>query len=190
MADEEPQGMLPDRPSRPAPKPELSLVVPDAAHLLQLRERAREAEELPGLRKLVAAWQAAAEKCDLAFEELTRLAVYRLEVERDLGAHLAQTVHRGGHRAKSPRGALLPTPAPRLQEARGAHLGRCTSVREVAGREPNGEPQPQWATAPIEGGLGGAVERPRLHRESDDAGLHRRRRRLAGEAAARVHDGT
>lgn len=107
MADAEPQGMLPDLPPRPAPKPELSLVVPDAAHLLQLRERAREAEELPGLRKLVAAWQAAAEKCDLAFEELTRLAVYRLEVERDLGAHLAQTVHRGGHRAKSPRGSLL-----------------------------------------------------------------------------------
>jgi len=50
----------------------------------------------------IAAWQALAEKVDLAFEELLRLAVFRLEVERELGAQLAQVVRSGPRRKLSP----------------------------------------------------------------------------------------
>jgi hypothetical protein len=55
---------------------------------------------------MVSAMQAAAAKCDLAYEEMVRLAVYRLEVERDLGVHLAQTVARGRPTKRCPRGTI------------------------------------------------------------------------------------
>jgi hypothetical protein len=55
---------------------------------------------------MVSAMQAAAAKCDLAYEEMVRLAVYRLEVERDLGAHLAQTVVRGRPTKRCPGGTF------------------------------------------------------------------------------------
>jgi hypothetical protein len=55
---------------------------------------------------MVSAMQAAAAKCDLAYEEMVRLAVYRLEVERDLGAHLAQTVVRGRPTKRCPGGTI------------------------------------------------------------------------------------
>lgn len=89
-------------------RPELSLAIPSGARFLQLRAEAKQNGTLKDLRKMVAAWQAVAEQCNVAFEEMTRLATYRLEVERDLGRHLAQTVHRGGDRAKRPKGSLLP----------------------------------------------------------------------------------
>lgn len=86
---------------------DLALVVPSDEQLLQMRVDARSQGKLPQLQRLVAAWQSVGEKCKLAFEELTRLAVHRLQVERDLGEHLAQTVKRGGDRPNSPRGSLL-----------------------------------------------------------------------------------
>lgn len=94
------------------PDPELPAriemaALPSPERFMQLRVDARESGTQKDLHKLVSAWQAVAKQCNMAFEELTRLAVYRLEVERDLGNHLAQTVHRGGDRAKSPRDALL-----------------------------------------------------------------------------------
>lgn len=91
-----PQPLLPAR-------PEMSL--PSNERFLLLRAEAQENGTLADLQKLVAAWQAVAAKCDVAFEELTRLAIYRLEVERDLGRHLAQTVHPGPPTKSYPRGS-------------------------------------------------------------------------------------
>jgi hypothetical protein len=81
--------------------------VPAAEHLAILRQTAKRDGSLKDLRQMVAAWEAAASRCKLAFEELVRLAVFRLEVERDLGEELAQTVRRGGDRSRSPRVTLL-----------------------------------------------------------------------------------
>lgn len=75
------------------------------------------AEGLRDLRKLMAAAEAVAKQCDLAFEEMLRLAVNRLRVERELGRQLAQATGRGGvgsksHRVTSKRGgASNPLPA-------------------------------------------------------------------------------
>ena len=88
--------------------PDGGLVVPTNEEFSVMRAEAKAAGKLKDLRKLAAAWQAVAEKCDLAFEELFRLAVFRLEVERDLGMQLAQTIRRGGDRTNYPRGSLLP----------------------------------------------------------------------------------
>lgn len=84
-----------------------SIAVPAPEALAMMRQAANRDGSLRDLRQMVAAWEAVAAKCDLAFEELVRLAVFRLEVERDLGAQLAQTVRRGGDRSKSPRETLL-----------------------------------------------------------------------------------
>ena len=82
------------------------IIVPSSEQFALLRAEAKAAGKLKDIRKLAAAWQAVAEKCDLAFEELFRLAVFRLEVERDLGAQLAQTVSLGRPKKWSPRGTI------------------------------------------------------------------------------------
>src|SRR5688572_17289359 len=82
------------------PRDAAPLIVPPDEHLRLVRLDAKSAGNLKGLRQMVAAWEAVAEKCDLAFEEMARLAVFRLEVERDLGAELAQTVRHGGDRSR------------------------------------------------------------------------------------------
>jgi hypothetical protein len=82
------------------------IIVPSSEQFALMRAEAKAAGKLKDLRKLAAAWQAVAEKCDLAFEELFRLAVFRLEVERDLGAQLAQTVSLGRPKKRSPRGTI------------------------------------------------------------------------------------
>lgn len=92
--------------SVPVVPPAGGLLVPNGEQLALLRERAKAAGTLKDLRQMVAAWEAVAEKCDLAYEELHRVAAFRLEVERDLGRELAQTVKRGGDRPKLPRGTL------------------------------------------------------------------------------------
>src|SRR5688572_16318115 len=71
------------------PRGAAPLVVPPDEHLRLARLDAKSAGNLKGLRQMVAAWEAVAEKCDLAFEEMARLAAFRLEVERDLGEELA-----------------------------------------------------------------------------------------------------
>lgn len=88
-------------------RPGMGLSIPSSERFLELRAGAKENGTLKDLRQMVAAWQAVAEKCNLAFEEMTRLAIYRLEVERDLGVHLAQNVRWGGDRARLPEGTLL-----------------------------------------------------------------------------------
>lgn len=84
-----------------------TIAVPAAEELAVMRQTAQRDGSLKDLRQVVAAWEAVAAKCQLVFEELVRLAVFRLEVERDLGTQLAQTVRRGGDRSKSPRVTLL-----------------------------------------------------------------------------------
>lgn len=105
-------GLLPE-----LPRPEFSLVIPTNEQFLQLRLEAKQAGKLPDLRQMVAAWQDVADRCHLAFEELTRIAVFKLEVERELGVHLAQTVHRGGPRSKYSRSTLLPDDLTRNQSS-------------------------------------------------------------------------
>lgn len=92
----------------PVPVGSGAIVVPAHAELALLLSQAKAAGTLKDLRQTIAAWQAVAEKCDLVFEEFVRLAVFRLQVERELGAHLSQTVQRGGDRSKCPRATLLP----------------------------------------------------------------------------------
>ena len=94
--------------ARPAHLCAVGLVkaLPTSERFLQMRIAAQEGGTQNDLHKLVSAWQAVAVKCNLAFEQLTRLAIYRLEVERDLGAYLAQSIERGGDRRTYPRGRL------------------------------------------------------------------------------------
>jgi hypothetical protein len=89
-----------------------TIAVPAAEELAVMRQTAQRDGSLKDVRQVVAAWEAVAAKCELAFEELVRLAVFRLEVERDLGTQLAQTVRHGGDRSRSPRVTLLPGALP------------------------------------------------------------------------------
>jgi hypothetical protein len=99
-------------PSSFAPPPPLTaplrraLAVPADEQLRLVRLEAKSAGTLKDLRQMVAAWEAVAEKCALAFEEMARLAVFRLEVERDLGAELAQTVRPGRPRKHRPEAGV------------------------------------------------------------------------------------
>lgn len=102
-----PSGGQADAPNAALPVPAmLSIAVPSPQQFEIARVEAREAGKSQDLHRMVSAMQAAATKCDLAYEEMVRLAVYRLEVERDLGAHLAQTVARGRPTKRCPRGTI------------------------------------------------------------------------------------
>ncbi len=79
------------------------VVVPSAQHLAAVLAKADDLSKLTDLHTLASVHEDLAKKCNLAFEESLRLAVFRLEVERKLGAELAQLVHRGGHGSKSTR---------------------------------------------------------------------------------------
>ncbi|MEZ6036753.1 MAG: hypothetical protein R3F29_04690 [Planctomycetota bacterium] len=91
----------------PAPALRRGLVVPDPADFEALVASQGTSEGLRDLRQAVAAWQAVAEKCDHAFEEVLKLSTYRLQVERALGARLAQDVKHGGLRSRSPEVTLV-----------------------------------------------------------------------------------
>jgi hypothetical protein len=56
--------------------------------LALMRAQTKAAGILKDLKELAAAWEEVAKKCDLACEEMVKL---RLDVERDLGAQLAQS---------------------------------------------------------------------------------------------------
>lgn len=83
------------------------LVIPATDHLQVLRVEAKQAGTLSELNRVVAAWLAVAEQCNVARGEMVRLAIFQLEVERELGAHLAQTVRHGGDRSRL-RDVILP----------------------------------------------------------------------------------
>ena len=76
-------------------------LVPDEERFQGMLATATDSSALVDLRKLVAAWRAVAEQCDVATEEVLRLAIYKLEVERALGCELARSVRRGGRGSKS-----------------------------------------------------------------------------------------
>jgi hypothetical protein len=112
------QGQAVDPSSVPAPRKDAGLpapflakpglvVVPTNEHFQLVRAEAQESGKVHELHRMVSAMQAAAAKCDLAHEEMVRLAEFRLQLERDLGVYLAQHVHRGGDRANGPRVRLL-----------------------------------------------------------------------------------
>ena len=86
--------------ARDGPRHQLERV-PDEGQFQVMLKAASGAPELRDLRRLIHAWQAVAEQCDVATREVMKLAVYRLEVERALGTEIAQTVRRGGHGPKS-----------------------------------------------------------------------------------------
>jgi hypothetical protein len=83
-----------------------ALTIPPSAQLALMRETAKRDGTLKDLHKALTALEAVAAKCTVAHEELVRLAVTRLEVERDLGAQLAQTVRQGRPSRKVARGDL------------------------------------------------------------------------------------
>ncbi len=76
-------------------------LVPDEERFQDMLTTACGSPALVDLRKLVVAWRAVADQCEVATEEVLRLAIYRLEVERALGSELAQSVRRGGRGSKS-----------------------------------------------------------------------------------------
>lgn len=92
------------------------MVVPSAQRLAAVLAKADDLGKLTDLHTLASVHEDLAKKCNLAFDESLRLAVFRLEVERKLGAELAQLVHRGGYGSKSTRltsirgGASSPLP--------------------------------------------------------------------------------
>ncbi len=75
--------------------------LPSMARLEGLLVSTADAEALTRLRSFAAAHEDVARHCRLAYEEFARLAVFRLRVERKLGATLMLVVRRGGHRPRS-----------------------------------------------------------------------------------------
>lgn len=82
------------------------IAVPSPRHVEIARVEALEAESSLDLQRMVSAMQAAAAKCDPAYDQLVRQAIHRLEVERDMEAHLAQDVARGRPAIRSPDGTI------------------------------------------------------------------------------------
>jgi hypothetical protein len=93
------------------------VVVPTNEHFQIVRAEAKELGKVHERHRMVSAMQAAAAKCDRVHEGMVRLAEFRLQLERDLGAYLAQVVTRGGHRSKSLRSTLLPPGVTRNQSS-------------------------------------------------------------------------
>jgi hypothetical protein len=84
------------------------LAVPSDGQFQAMLAGANDAESLQEIRQAFVALEAVASKCKMAFGELVRLAVQRLEVERKLGAFLAQTVHQGRPAKRSPEATISP----------------------------------------------------------------------------------
>jgi hypothetical protein len=80
-----------------------ALTVPTDEQMSLALANANDGESLKSLHDVVAALQKTAEQFKVAADEIGRIAVSRLFIERKLGAHLAQTVRRGGRGSKSTR---------------------------------------------------------------------------------------
>lgn len=78
------------------------LALPSREQLAILREEARNDGTLPDLRERIAALLAVGERFGIVHSELVRLAVARLEVERDIGNQLEVAVRPGRPRKRSP----------------------------------------------------------------------------------------
>jgi hypothetical protein len=90
-----PSANLPERMHVPIEAMELAL------------ERSDDGESLKQLQAAAATWEAAARRFEVARGELVRLAVFRLRVERKLGAELMRLVRRGGDRPRSTKVTLV-----------------------------------------------------------------------------------
>lgn len=93
---------------------ERGIVIPSQGQLTLLREQARADGKLHDLREQLAALFAVGERFGIVQAELVRLAVARLEVERDIGGQLSVKVRQGRPRKKvttgcqrSPRSSWL-----------------------------------------------------------------------------------
>jgi hypothetical protein len=103
--------------------------LPALARLEGVLASTHDVEALARLRSFAAAHEDVARHCRLAYAEFARLAVFRLRVERKLGATLMQVVRHGGHRPRStretsPGGGRLPAGVTKQMAARYRQLAR------------------------------------------------------------------
>ena len=113
-----------------------ALSIPSETEFRIVLSQKEGAAALHDLRTIVATWQAVAAKCKQAFEDTVKLAVYRLEVERALGAELAQTVRRGGDRSKYSGSTLLSESAlpPGISKNQSAAYQRLAAIPDATFR--------------------------------------------------------
>lgn len=104
------------------------VVVPSRGQLTILREQARADGTLHDLREQLAALFSVGERFGVVYSELVRLAVAKLEVERDIGNQLAECLRRGRPQKRSPRvtfsEARLPEGVTKQQAMRFRDLAR------------------------------------------------------------------
>lgn len=74
--------------------------IPSAEAMADALTEVKDIGEMHNLHEQAAAWEAVTTRFKLANEEVARIAEFRIRLERKMGAHLAQTVHRGGHGSK------------------------------------------------------------------------------------------
>lgn len=83
-----------------------SIRVPSPEVLERARRLALETETGPDLRQRVIVLEQAARRCGAAFEEVIRLSLFRLNLERDIGRMLGRSLVRGGDRSRSSTSTL------------------------------------------------------------------------------------
>ncbi len=151
------------------------IVIPSQGQLALLREQARTEGKLHDLREQLAALFAVGERFGIVQTELVRLAVAKLEVERDIGGQLKAEVHPGRPRKMSPAVTIsdasqLPAGLTRQQAMRFRELARVPEplfqyyLRAVAaeGRLPTSSGARRFAARGEPAGAKAAA-RPKLH---------------------------
>lgn len=154
---------------------ERGIAIPSQGQLTLLREQARADGKLHDLREQLAALFAVGERFGIVQAELVRLAVARLEVERDIGGQLTAEVRQGRPRKRSPRvtfsSAPLPAGISKQQAMRFRELARVPEplfqdyLRAVAagGRLPTSSGARRFAAREEPAGAAKAAARPKLH---------------------------
>ncbi|MFN7588919.1 MAG: hypothetical protein ACK501_05085, partial [Planctomycetota bacterium] len=108
----QPEAQVGDLVPVPGQAGERGIVIPSQGQLTLLREQARAEGKLHDLREQLAALFAVGERFGIVQAELVRLAVARLEVERDIGGQLSVEVRQGRPRKRSPRVTFSSSPLP------------------------------------------------------------------------------
>lgn len=155
---------------------ERGIAIPSQGQLTLLREQARADGKLHDLREQLAALFAVGERFGIVQAELVRLAVARLEVERDIGGQLKAEVHPGRPRKMSPAVTIsdasqLPAGLTRQQAMRFRELARVPEplfqdyLQAVAaeGRLPTSSGARRFAARGEPVGAEKAAARPKLH---------------------------
>jgi hypothetical protein len=78
-------------------------IIPAAPVLEGLLAHTTDIRTLRDLHEEVAVWEAATIRLKAAFDEVARIAEFRIRLERKIGAQLARTVRRGGRGSNSQR---------------------------------------------------------------------------------------